>query len=775
MSILSRFFNNATDPLPAPVAEEPKPAPVAAGPDPAALAREDEARLAAALAGGTPEALTDCVLHAQSTKARQRAAQAVADPDHLRELIRLVRGGKDNSVYRILTDKRDALLAADRARDARLGAIEVLAASLARRSRLPYDPLYESSLHLFEQEWAVLAPEASPAVSAQVAEHLATMHAVIERHRQEIAAQADRERALAEAATAATAAAAAAADALLEHEQTQRTVVEPEPSAEIAPSPQSQSAPGAPEPRAESAQPLISLLRQAQAALARGGTARAQRLRVALAGKLAQPVALPGWFDHQLQLLDAKLAELKDWKTFTVEPKRTELVARMQSLVGAEMSPEQLAHHIHRLQEEWRTLNRGAGDENSTEAAAFREAAKRAYEPCKEHFARQAALRQSNRESREAIIVRLQAYAATLDGDAVNWRHVAQTIVEARQEWRAFAPVDNAVAPVLQERLRGALGVLQERLDAEYARNVAAKRDLIERAQRLMTLADTRQAIDGAKSLQQQWRQVGLVPRAQSNALWDEFHGHCDAVFQRSAHEHAAEGAALVANQARAQGLCEEVERIAALTGEELRTAMHGLDERRVTFDALELPRQSARDLRQRFARAASRCTDAVQRERAAATRRATAALFDAAGAIRHYALAQFRSENVESAQAAATAAVAALADAPKAARTVLEKHLAKIAAGDVAGDLAANESQLRMLCIRAELVADVATPESDMDLRRDYQMRRLLGAKGLGADAALADLDSLMREWFTVGPVEPSVEALLRARFERCREGSRA
>ncbi|MDE2347716.1 MAG: DUF349 domain-containing protein [Gammaproteobacteria bacterium] len=774
MSILSRFFSSPTDPPPAPAADEPKPAPVAAGPDPAALAREDEARLAAALAGGTPEALTDCVLHAHSTKARQRAAHAVSDPDHLRELIRLVRGGKDNSVYRILTDKRDALLAADRARDARLGAIEVLAASLARRSRLPYDPLYESSLHLFDQEWAVLAPEASPAVSAQVAEHLATMRAVIERHRQDIEAQADRERALAEAA------AAAEADARLEHEQGQGTIAEPEPepepepSAEIAP-PESQSAAGTPEPRAVSAQPLISLLRQAQAALARGGTARAQRLRVALAAKLAQPVALPGWFDHQLQLLDAKLTELKDWKTFTVEPKRTELVARMQSLIGAEMSPEQLAHHIHRLQEEWRTLNRGAGDEASAEAASFRDAAKRAYEPCKEHFARQSALRQSNRESREAIIVRLQAYAATLDGDAVNWRQVAQTIAEARQEWREFAPVDNAVAPVLQERLRGALGVLQERLDAEYARNVAAKRDLIERAQRLMTLADTRQAIDGAKNLQQQWRQIGLVPRAQSNALWDEFHGHCDAVFQRSAHEHAAAGAALVANQARAQALCDEVERIAALTGEELRVAMRALDERRAEFDGLELPRQAARDLRQRFARATSRCADAVQRERAVAARRATAALFDAAGAIRAFGLARSRSENVESAHAAATAAVAALADAPKAARAVLEKQLTRIAAGDAADDLAANESQLRLLCIRAELVADVATPESDMDLRRDYQMRRLLGAKGLGSDAALADLDSLMREWFTVGPVEPSVEAPLRARFERCREGSRA
>ncbi len=764
MSILSRLFNNPPTDAPAPVAPEPQPAPAAPRQDPVDLAREDDQRFAEALASGSPEALTDCVLHAHSTKARQRAAQAVHDPEHLRELIRLVRGGKDNSVYRILTDKRDALLAEDRAREATQNAIEALVSSLARRSRLPYDPLYESSLHLFQQEWDALAPHASAAVGAQVAEHLAAMRAVIERQHQEVAARSEKERAASEAAEAAAAA--------RRQQEEARLAAPPPPSpppAEIA-APEAQTPVVAPEPRTESGQALISLLRQAQAALGRGGTARAQRLRATLAGKMDQAVGLPGWFDHQLQLLDAKLAELKDWKTFTVEPKRAELVARMQSLVGAEIAPEQLAHHIHRIQEEWRTLKRGAGDEDSAEAASFRDAAKRAYEPCKEHFARQAALRQANKENREAILARLLVYTASLETDAPNWRQVEQTIVEARREWREHAPVDNAVAPVMQERLRAVLGGLQERLDAEYARNVAAKRELIDRAQRLLTLADTRQAIDGAKGLQQLWRQVGLVPRAQSNSLWDEFRGHCDAVFQRSAQESAALGAALDSNQAQALALCVEVERIAALGGEDLRAAMRTLDEQRAAFDALELPRQTARDVRQRFTRAAGRCADAVQHERAAAARRATAALFDAAGAIRAYGLARLRSEDVEGAHAAAIAAVAALADAPKAARTVLEKQLARVAADGGAGDPAANEAQLRLLCIRAELVTDMATPDSDRELRRDYQMRRLLAANGLGADAALADMDSLMREWFTVGPVEPSVEEPLRKRFERCR-----
>ncbi len=795
MSLLSRLFGKSAK-APTGVAEAPSPAAPARPdpsrptlarptlarpgpsradpprPDPMRLAREDEARLAAALAGGAPAELSDCVLNAHSTKTRQRAAAAVSDPDQLRELIRLTRGGKDNSVYRILTAKRDALLAAERARDARRSAVDSLLASLARRSRLPFDPLYESALALFQRDWAALAADASPEAHAQAALHLATMQAVVERHHRAVADQERQLRAAAEAAALDAAAAQAAAS--LERERARLAADAAQPTPE--PTPEPAPAPPAPISKAGvapgSAQPFIALLRQAKAALDAGRTARAQRLRGVLAERLSPSAALPVWFDRQLQQLDARLAELKDWKTFTVVPKRAELVQRMQSLIGADISPEVLAQHIRRLQEEWRTLNRGAADEAGAEAQQFRDAAQRAYEPCKEHFARQAAVRRSNQECRESILERLSDYAATLSGDDADWRHVSRTIAAARSEWREHAPVDNAVAPVLQERLRAVLGDLQARLEAEYARNVAAKRALIERAGRLVELADLGKAIEEAKELQKLWRTIGQVPREQSNALWDEFRGHCDAVFQRSARESAAYGAALEANVSRARSLCEDVEAAAARPGAEPDQLMQSVDAWRAEFDALELPHQTARDLRQRFTRAELRCAAAVRKERAAAKRQVASTLFDAASAIRAFALAQCVAGDVDAARTAAAAAVTALGGAPSAARTLLEQQFAAASAGDFRGDLTANESQLRLLCVRAELLAEVPTPDPDLGLRREFQLRRLVETQGLGAEP-LADLDELALEWFLVGPVEPAVEAALRLRFDRCREMS--
>jgi hypothetical protein len=199
------------------------------------------------------------------------------------------------------------------------------------------------------------------------------------------------------------------------------------------------------------------------------------------------------------------------------------------------------------------------------------------------------------------------------------------------------------------------------------------------------------------------------------------------------------------------------------------------LDELRAEFESLDLPRATARDLRQRFKRASDRCAEAVHRHREAAARRGWTDLFAAAAQVRAYALATVlgRSpDDRESLRASAAAAVTELAHAPKGTRAILEQQMDAIGAGAVSADLAANEAALRLLCIRAELLTDADTPPDDLPLRREYQMQRLVASMGRGERATPADLDDLALEWLAVGPVEPAVHDALFARFERCRHG---
>ncbi|HSQ70662.1 MAG TPA: DUF349 domain-containing protein [Steroidobacteraceae bacterium] len=762
MSLLSRLLGKSP-PSPETPATDATELPVEPpAPDPAARAREEEADLERSLAAGDMAAVGKWVLEGSSTAIRQRAAQAITDLDQLHELIRATRHGNDKNVYRILAARRDDTLASMRAAQKLTEDLEATAAAIARHSSRPYDASYEITLGQLEQRWRELAPHATPELQQQAAQQLEQAHGVIENHRQAQQAEAERQQAAALAAAQARrqreleaqAEAAAASEAARQREAARQAERERQQADEAE------------------RRRLVGLLRQAQAALQHGGTARAARLREAIAEKLPEAPALPAWFERQLQQLDQRIDELKDWKTFRVAPKRAELLQQMQALVGADLSPEDLAKRIRRLREEWRSLNRGAGEDTSPESEQFQQAAELAYQPCREHFARQAELRRENQAQREALIERLAALATEQAVENPDWRAMQHALATARREWRQWAPVDQSVVKALQQRFHVLANELQARLDAEYERNVQLRRELISRASELVGLEDTRQAIEEAKRLQRAWKTVGIIPRKRDNSLWEEFRRHCDAIFQRSAQESAQQAAALDAGVARATSLCEELERIAGSGNDDAASDAKRLDELGSEFRSLDLPRASARELRQRFSRASDRCAEALAKQRAAAERKGWSELLAAATRLNAYALATIdgaSAADVETLRDAASAALAGLLRAPKDGRELLEQRMAAIAEGGEAADLAANEATMRLLCVRAELAAGLATPPQDLELRREYQMQRLVESMGRGERISPAELDDLALEWVAVGPVEAAVHGALLARLERC------
>ncbi len=762
MSFTSKLFGKKPPVAIAPVV--PVPPPKAPKPDRSAEFAAEEARLTEALSAASEPAIAQFVVDGGSTRIRQRAAEAIQDSDRIRELIRLSRG-KDNAVYKILTAKRDAQLELERLATATQQELDAIAAAIARHARLPFDAIYEATLTADTHRWQAMQAHASVTLQSTVNADLDKARAVVQAHHDAIATKA---RLRQEAADAAARAGEAAQQA--QAQATEAALLE---SARIAAERAEQDLKAQAE--SETIRELVSLLRQMQAALDRGGSARAARLRDSLTPKLAAVAALslPSWFQRQLEMADEQLTKLKDWHAFTVGPKRIELLERMQSLIGAEIAPEQLAQHIRKLQDEWKTLHRGAGEDDSEDTERFKELANRAYEPCKVHFAAKAAQRTENKEKREALLVQLTDYVQELEGEFPNWRRVIPNLVEARREWRMYAPVDQEIAEALQARFKAVMTDIAAKLDAEQARNVAAKEALIAQASALITLEDVRQAIDGAKALQRNWKHIGIVPREQDNPLWETFRGHCNAVFERSAQEAAQFETALSAAAERATELIATIEQIATSTGDVLRTAVKGIDALQQEFETLELPRQVARDLYHRFHRAIERCQEAVHHDRNRAVTQAWSDLYTTASAIRAYGWVQHENAadtQLETLKANVDAAIAGLAAAPKFARTAIERHWSKLLTGAVSGDVSANAAALRLLCIRAELATDSATPDADQDLRRDYQMKRLLASRNLGADHDPVSMDDLALEWFTVGPLDPALEVDLQARFERCR-----
>jgi hypothetical protein len=716
-----------------------------------------------------PDRVAALVIEGSSSRIRQAAAQSIEDPAELKRLLKQIRG-KDKSVYKIIKQKCDAL----RAEEQRIAQIEsdvdTLCASLERHSHRIYDALYGASLRQFEAQWTLLEAQARPQARERVIPAIERCREVIDAHARQLAEQAADTARRAALEAAREAAAAHAAEEARRHEEAAALA-----AAEAAAVRAAEDTARAEKLAAEALalRQLGALVGKAHGALREGHTAQAAGLRRAIEQKLHTAPAAPTYLTSQVQQLDVKLDELKGWKEHAVAPKRAELIAEMEALIGASEQPKALADRIKQLQEEWKTISQGIVSDSEEDWQRFHQASLAAYQPCREHFEAQARLRQEHLESRRGVLERLRAFEAAQSGEHPDWRAVAVVLREARQEWRRYFPVDRAAGLMVQEEFDASLGRLQARLDAWHAQNMADKKSLIERARQLLAKEDSREAVDGVKRLQTLWKEVGAASRDQEQPLWEQFREQCDAVFQKRQQAYVEYAAGLEAGKAQAEALCDEAEKAAVLSGAALLEGVGKIPLWRAAFEALgEMPRANQRALHDRFERALKLCQANLSRQRAHEKEQSFTDLFEAARRIQAYgwSVAQDTAlSDREALKLAAETFIAGVRQWPKGSPQALKEAWAK--ADAAAGlDAAAHEEALRTLCIRGEILADLPTPPEDQPLRRDYQVKRLVQHMGQRSDATADEADTLALEWARVGPVAPGQHETLLSRFLRCR-----
>ena len=730
----------------------------------------DPAPLSKALASiDDPHKVARLVVESPSSRVRQAAARTIENPSELKRLLVEMRG-KDKSAYKIIKEKCDAR----RAEEERIAQIEsdvaAACASLEQHSHRTHDAFYATSLDRLEERWRTLDAQAAAAIRERAREAIGRCHDVIAENARELARQAieaseqaerdaARERALAlqklEAQRSDEAAALTAAA------ETARQETEDKARAEKLAA------------EAHALRQLGGLIAKANGSLREGNTGRASGLRRAIEEKLATVPAVPPHLARQLVKLDEQMNELRGWKEHAAAPKRAELIAEMQSLIASSEAPRALADRIKQLQEDWKTVSKGIASDTGEDWERFHQASESAYLPCRAYFEAQAKIRQANLAKRKEVLDRLCAFESAQSGEHPDWRMVTTVLREAPLEWQRAFPVDRAAARAVQDEFDACLHRLQARLDAWYAQNAADKRSLIQRARQLLTKEDSRDAVEAIKRLQLQWKGTGAVQRELEQNLWLEFREQCDAIFQKRQQAETEYTAGLETNKAKAAALCEEAEQAGALSGSALLEGAARIPEWRAAFETLgEMPRGGQRAVRDRFERAIELVQKAVIRQRVLAKEQSFIDLLESARRINAYGWAVAHaaaSSDLKTLKEAAETFISGVQHWPKGGAQALKDAWAK-AESAVGLDAPAAEIALRTLCIRAEILAERATPPEDQILRREYQVQRLVEHMGQGRETATDELDALALEWARIGPTPVQTHEALLQRLLHCR-----
>lgn len=247
----------------------------------------------------------------------------------------------------------------------------------------------------------------------------------------------------------------------------------------------------------------------------------------------------------RMQLLSGQFRELSDWQGFATEPKQVALCEQMEYLADQHMEPEAKAERIRELQADWRELG---GSSDRTLWNRFKAASDIAYEPCKAYFEAKSDLKQVNLQQRETICNELALYLDQADWQNADWKAAERIHQTARQEWKAAWPVDFRNNRKVQKRFDDLLKRLEQPLDAERKKNEDAKQAIVDRALELVAHEPLQEAMEQAKALQTEWKQIGITRHREDRKLWQAFRKACDQIFarrdaQRSAQKSATEQA----------------------------------------------------------------------------------------------------------------------------------------------------------------------------------------------------------------------------------------
>jgi len=161
----------------------------------------------------------------------------------------------------------------------------------------------------------------------------------------------------------------------------------------------------------------------------------------------------------------------------------------------------------------------------------------------KSHQNHQSELRVSlveNLEKKEKLCVKVEELAAVKYESHREWNDKTQEVLNVQKEWKTIGYAPKKDNNLIYARFRKACDVFFESKAGFYAEtfeqqkgNLKEKEDIVVEAELMMESTEWKETTSQLISLQKKWKEIGPVPRRDSDRLWKKFRSACDQFFAR--------------------------------------------------------------------------------------------------------------------------------------------------------------------------------------------------------------------------------------------------
>ncbi|HPS12869.1 MAG TPA: DUF349 domain-containing protein, partial [Prolixibacteraceae bacterium] len=159
-----------------------------------------------------------------------------------------------------------------------------------------------------------------------------------------------------------------------------------------------------------------------------------------------------------------------------------------------------------------------------------------------EFFESRKKTQKKNLDAKTALCEKVEEILANEPDTHKDWEERSKELVELQKYWRTVGFAPKKENGLIYERFRKACDEFFDLKRDFYSKhkevqgnNLQMKIDLCMQAEALMDSSDWKKTTEEFISIQKRWKEIGPVPRKQSDIVWKRFRAACDHFFKRKA------------------------------------------------------------------------------------------------------------------------------------------------------------------------------------------------------------------------------------------------
>ena len=250
--------------------------------------------------------------------------------------------------------------------------------------------------------------------------------------------------------------------------------------------------------------------------------------------------------------------------------KRKSIIARAEELIN-EVSVQKALNELQYLHRLWKEEAEPVAEEfRDSTWEVFKEISNKIHERKSELLAQIEVEQQKALEKKNEIITKLKDFASSKEAVTHNyWQQAIKQVEQLRSEFLKLGNVPKKLSNQNWTEFKTALRAFNAKKNDFYKNlknsqhvNLEEKQKLISIAQDNMHSEDWDTAVPLFKKLQEDWKNIGHVPKNQANKVWNDFRDACNTFFNNFREKNASTTDDWKQNYHQKKALLEELKQI---------------------------------------------------------------------------------------------------------------------------------------------------------------------------------------------------------------------